>query len=71
MRLFSRPTLIGLFAFSICAFSSCVQDDDLTNYSPTQALPEEPLDSIPNNEEEEPRDRVLHEILTIDAAISW
>ena len=66
MRLFSRPTRIGLFALLICAFSSCVQDDDLTNYSPTQALPEEPLDSIPNNEEEEPQD-TLPEIIEM----SW
>jgi hypothetical protein len=34
-----------------------MKDDDLTNYSPTQALPEEPQDTIPdNNDDDEPVD---------------
>jgi len=66
MTLFSRLTFTGLFALFICVFSSCVKDDDPTNYSPTQALPEEPLDTIPNNEEEEPQD-TLPEIIEM----SW
>lgn len=66
MRLFSRLARIGLFAILICAFSSCFQDDDITNYSPTQALPEEVQDSIPDDNNEEPQD-TLPEVV----AMSW
>ncbi len=56
MSFISRLTLAVVIVICIASLGGCVQDDDLTNYSPTQALPEAPQDTIPDNDEEEPID---------------
>lgn len=60
-----RFTLFGILVVWIAAMSSCVKDDDITNYSPTQALPEVPLDTIPDDNNEEPTD-TLPEIIDMN-----
>lgn len=39
---------LSLFSVLVC-ISSCMKDDDVTNYSPTQGLPANTQDSIPDN----------------------
>jgi hypothetical protein len=56
MSLISRYAFVGVITLLIAGLCGCVQDDDLTNYSPTQALPEEPQDTVPDEDEEEPVD---------------
>ncbi|MFN5621880.1 MAG: hypothetical protein ACK478_11305 [Flavobacteriales bacterium] len=56
MSFINRYALLGALTFCITCQVGCVQDDDLTNYSPTQALPEEPQDTIPDDNYEEPID---------------
>lgn len=59
MKRTTTSLLLLFIAAMVLSLSSCLRDDDINNYSPTQALPEEqpvPQDSIPDDDDDNPQD---------------